>query len=236
MKPAASTQREAGKQEWDQLRREARKLETELDVRLAAFGKLCASFDTTYGTRGEAGLATDQLTHTKAAEIEEYLRKLSDVNGRLAACLSVANDTRSPMLTRHRDILHDYTQEFRRLTATLGEARDRANLFTGSSESAPLAGQATGALLLRERSNITNSNAAMDDVMGQAQEVAFNLREQRQLFSNIGDKLLSVAAKYPAVSGLLNAIRRKRSKDTLILSGVIAVCSLFTLLYWWNKR
>ena len=112
-------------------------------MRLAAFGKLCASFDTTYGTRGEAGLATDQvhcfamttteyvccrhvvtaywqenmtptmalqLTHTKAAEIEDYLRKLSDINGRLAACLSVANDTRSPMLTRHRDILHDYTQ------------------------------------------------------------------------------------------------------------------------------
>lgn len=51
-----------------------------------------------------------QLTHTKAAEIEEYLRKLSDINGRLAACLSVTNDTRSPMLTRHRDILHDYTQ------------------------------------------------------------------------------------------------------------------------------
>ena len=51
-----------------------------------------------------------QLTHTKAAEIEEYLRKLSDVNGRLAACLSVTNDTRSPMLMRHRDILHDYTQ------------------------------------------------------------------------------------------------------------------------------
>lgn len=56
----------------------------------------------------------------------------------------------------------------------------------------------------------------MDDVMGQAQEVAFNLREQRQLFSNIGDKLLSVAAKYPAVSGLLNAIRRKRSKVSML--------------------
>lgn len=32
-----------------------------MDVRLAAFGKLCAGFDTTYGTRGEAGLATDQV-------------------------------------------------------------------------------------------------------------------------------------------------------------------------------
>lgn len=51
-----------------------------------------------------------QLTHTKAAEIEEYLRMLSDVNSRLAACLTGASDTRSHMLTRHRDILHDYTQ------------------------------------------------------------------------------------------------------------------------------
>lgn len=33
-----------------------------MDVRLAAFGKLCAGFDTTYGTRGEAGLATDQVS------------------------------------------------------------------------------------------------------------------------------------------------------------------------------
>lgn len=31
-------------------------------MRLAAFGKLCAGFDTTYGTRGEAGMATDQVT------------------------------------------------------------------------------------------------------------------------------------------------------------------------------
>jgi golgi SNAP receptor complex member 1 len=61
----------------------------------------------------------------------------------------------------------------------------------------------------------------MDDVMGQAQEVAFNLREQRQLFSNIGDKLLSVAAKYPAVNGLLNAIRRKRSKVIMLTTPVM---------------
>lgn len=86
-------------------------------------------------------------------------------------------------------------QEFRRLNATLGDARDRADLFSGSSESAPLAvrrsltagaacnltrvcarqscitrcsaplrrvqGQATGALLLRERGNLANSNAAV---------------------------------------------------------------------------
>ena len=25
-------------------------------------------------------------------------------------------------------------------------------------------------------------------------------------------------------------------QDTIILSAVIAVCTLFTLIYWWNKR
>lgn len=63
--------------------------------------------------------------------------------------------------------------------------------------------------------------------MGQAQEVAFNLREQRQLFSSIGDKLLSVAAKYPAVSGLLNAIRRKRSKVGMLEMSVVYAGSSF---------
>ena len=43
--------------------RQARKLETEVDVRLAAFGKLCAGLDTTYGSdRGETGLAGNQVS------------------------------------------------------------------------------------------------------------------------------------------------------------------------------
>ncbi len=43
--------------------RQARKLEAEVDVRLAAFGKLCAGLDTTYGNnRGETGLAGNQVS------------------------------------------------------------------------------------------------------------------------------------------------------------------------------
>ena len=51
---------------------QARKLETEVDVRLAAFGKLCAGFDTTYGTRGEAGLATDQVGARKCSAGQRF--------------------------------------------------------------------------------------------------------------------------------------------------------------------
>jgi hypothetical protein len=31
------------------------------------------------------------------------------------------------------------------------------------------------------------------------------------------------------------AIKRKRSKDTLILAGVITACSLFLIIYWISK-
>ena len=39
---------------------QARKLEAELDTKLAAYAKLCSSFDSGF-TRGEAGLAADQV-------------------------------------------------------------------------------------------------------------------------------------------------------------------------------
>ena len=52
----------------------------------------------------------------------------------------------------------------------------------------------------------------LDDVLGQAQAVAGGLGEQRHLFDNVGAKLEGVATRFPLVNGLLNSIRRKKSK------------------------
>lgn len=88
----------------------------------------------------------------------------------------------------------------------------------------------TGALL-RERGSIANSTSMVDDILAQAATVSSNLMDQRRLFDSVGDKILQVGARFPVVNGLLNAIRRKKSKDTLVLAGVIAACTLFTLIY-----
>lgn len=225
---------------WEDLRKEARKLEGELDAKLAAYGKLCTGYDSSYvSKRGEGGLANDQLIETKATEIESLLGRLSDVNDGMSSALSGAVDSRSHTLARHRDILHEFMQEFRRLSSTLGAARDRAELMGTPAQGGPGYGgvqtQGQSALLLRERTGIANSNAALDDVLGQADAVRGNLLEQRRVVDGIGDKLYSLGAKFPVVNGLLNAIRRKKSKDSIVLGTVIAVCCLFTLIYWWNK-
>mmetsp|Transcript_2481 Transcript_2481/g.7439 ORF Transcript_2481/g.7439 Transcript_2481/m.7439 type:complete len:227 (-) Transcript_2481:548-1228(-) len=216
---------------------QARKLETEVDVRLAAFGKLCAGFDTTYGNRsGETGLATDQLAIGKAAEISDLLRRLEDVNGRLSSCISGVSDPRAQMLTRHRGVLQDYSQEYRRLSANLGDARDRTELFgSGTTEVMGLAGQEQAAHDRYERSSIARSNLAIGEVLGQAEAVSSQLTSQRQIFLGMGGKMQQLANRFPALNGIMTAIRRKKSKDTIILSAVIAVCTIFTVLYWWSK-
>ena len=52
----------------------------------------------------------------------------------------------------------------------------------------------------------------IDDVLGQASAVSGNLKDQRGVLSNVGSKLEDVAARFPLVTGLLNAIRRRKNR------------------------
>ena len=41
---------------------QARRLETELDTKLASYAKLCSTVDSGWGSKGESGLATEQVS------------------------------------------------------------------------------------------------------------------------------------------------------------------------------
>ncbi|KAG1668118.1 hypothetical protein FOA52_003905 [Chlamydomonas sp. UWO 241] len=223
---------------WEDLRREARRLEGELDVKLAAYNKLCSGFEASYAkSKGDGLVSAEQLSQDKASEIEALLGRLSDTNEEMGFLLGGTRDSRAHLHARHRDILTDYTQEFRRLNSSLSAARDRVALLAGagdgsggSSHVSVNMGSSTQGLL-RERAAVTSSTSAIDEVLSTAQAVSSNLMQQRQLFDSIGDRLLSVGARFPVVNSVLNAIRRKKSKDTIVLSAVITGCVLFTIVY-----
>ncbi|GMH39632.1 hypothetical protein BSKO_07530 [Bryopsis sp. KO-2023] len=220
-------------QEWDVLRKEARKLEGELDVKLAAYAKLCSGYDGHRSAPGGPSPSPEQILRTKAAEIEASIQRLSDVNEKLGSAVS-SGDSSARILARHRDILQEFAQESRRLNSSVGAARDRAELLSGSSEGAPLLGvqvQGTAGALLRERNTVQSSTAALDDVIGQAEAVSGSLKEQRHMFDRVSDKLLTIGGKFPVVNGLLKAIGRKKSRDTIVLASVIAACLLFLVGY-----
>ncbi|KAI8465979.1 MAG: Qb-SNARE, Gos1/GS28-family [Monoraphidium minutum] len=228
-----------GDRAWEDLRREARRLEGELEVKLQALTKLTAGFESSYRARADGpGIGPDQLAQAKASEIDALLQRLSDVNDEMGSVIGGGSDARAHTLARHRDVLQEYTQEFRRLDSSMGAARDRAELLGSPGEGAPLLSvqvhTASGALL-RERTQLQASAGYVDDMLAQAASVSKNLLEQRRVFDSVQDKLLSVGERFPVVNGLLNAIRRKKSKDTLILSAVIAGCTVFTILYLLTK-
>ena len=245
--------------------KQARRLEGELEVKLQALAKLAAGLDAppVYRVGGAAGggygggsgsgsggagggFGAEQLAAAKASEIEALLGRLSDVHGEMAGALGGGGDARGHTLARHRDVLQEYAQEFRRLEAAAGAAaRDRAELFSGAAmgggggggsggEGAPLLGvavhNASGALL-RERTQIAASANYVDDMLAQAASVSRGLMDQRRVFDGVQDKLFAVGERFPAVNGLLNAIRRKKSRDALVLSAVVAGCTVFLVVY-----
>ncbi|GKV12892.1 hypothetical protein SLEP1_g23978 [Rubroshorea leprosula] len=65
-------------------------------------------------------------------EIQSLLEKLLDTNDAMSRCAASAAQTTSvtQKLARHRDILHEFTQEFRRIKGNINSMREHAELLS----------------------------------------------------------------------------------------------------------
>ncbi|KAK3033759.1 hypothetical protein RJ639_034201 [Escallonia herrerae] len=227
---------------WEELRKEARKIEGDLDVKLSSYGKLGARFTQGgYVDTGSPTVSTSRSWKSMEMEIESLLEKLLDVNDSMSRCAASAAPTTSvtQKLARHRDILHEFTQEFRRIKGNINSMREHAELLTSVrddiSEYKASGSMSPRMQLLRERAAIHGNVAHMDEVISQAQTTRAALGSQRAMFGDVQGKVKQLSDKFPIVRGLIGSIRRKRSRDTFILSAVIAACTLFLIIYWLSK-
>ncbi|KAB5569061.1 hypothetical protein DKX38_002854 [Salix brachista] len=275
---------------WEELRREARKIEGDLDVKLSSYAKLGARFTTQGGGYVESGSPTvgsSRSWKSMEMEIESLLENLLDINDAMSRCAAASAATSvTQKLARHRDILHEFTQEFRRIKGNINSMREHAELLSSVRDDINEY-KASGSMsprvqLLRERAAIHGSIAHLmekeirrvlqeeeagkgnkrfvsairnfnslragiscidsvlragkiDDVINQAQTTRAVLGSQRTIFGDVQGKVKLLSDKFPIIRGLLGSIRRRRSRDTLILSAVIAACTLFLIIYWLSK-
>ncbi|CAH9127259.1 unnamed protein product [Cuscuta epithymum] len=226
---------------WEELRSEARKIESDLDVKLSSYAKLGSRFaQGGYVDTGSPTLGSSRSWKSTEMEIQSSLEKLLDINDAMSRCATSAAPTTSvtQKLARHRDILHDFTQEFRRIKGNTHSMREHAELL--SSVRDDISEFKAGTMsprnqLLRERAAIHGSIAHIDDVISQAQTTRATLGSQRTLFGAVQGKVKQLGDAFPQIRGLIGSIRRKKSRDTLILSAVIAACTLFLIIYWLSK-
>ncbi|KAK7325289.1 hypothetical protein VNO77_29449 [Canavalia gladiata] len=217
---------------WDSLRKQARKLEAQLDEQMNSYRKLVSVKISTKADAAESDLES---------WIERLLNQLQQVNSQMQAWLSSGgSEMVSHTLTRHQEILQDLTQEFYRLRSGLRAKQEHASLLDDFKEfdrTRLYLEEGVGSeqqTLLKEYASISRSTGQMESVISQAQATLGALVFQRSTFGGINSKLSNVGSSLPTVNNILSAIKRKQSMDTTILS-LGSVCIFLIFIYWLTK-
>lgn len=192
---------------------------------------------------GKSSEALNEEETALAADINRTISSMTDlIERRMMPCAERTGRSQHTLLVkRYREILFDCSADFKKTSAAVARKREQAELFRGANTGGGGGNGGGGGgnggrdegmeHLLRERSAIGNSLRAADDVLGQAAEVQSELRTQGTSLRGAQGTMLAIAANVPGVNQLIDKIRKKRNKDDIIVSGVIAFCILFTLYY-----
>ncbi|KAJ7416427.1 Golgi SNAP receptor complex member 1 [Willisornis vidua] len=221
----------------DDLRKQARQLENELDLKLVSFSKLCTSYSGGRDGRRDSsdttpllnGSSQDRMFETMAVEIEQLLGKLTGINDKMAEYTNSAgvpslNAALMHTLQRHRDILQDYTHEFHKTKANFLAIRERENLLGSVRKDIESYKSGSGVnnrrteLFLKEHEHLRNSDRLIEETIRLTAEFEFAL-----------DQL--PPDRFPAVNSLIQRINLRKRRDSLVLGGVIGVCTVLLLLY-----
>ncbi|XP_038829320.1 Golgi SNAP receptor complex member 1-like isoform X1 [Salvelinus namaycush] len=237
---------------WEDLRKQARQLENELDLKLVSLSKLCTSYSSSRdGHRGDSNSDTapllnnstqDRMFETMSVEIEQLLAKLTGVNDKMAEYTSTPgvtslNAALMHTLQRHRDILQDYTHEFHKTKANFLAIREREDLLGSVRKDIETYKSGSGVnnrrteLFLKEHEHLRNSDRLMDDTISIAMATKENMTSQRGLLKSIQSRVNTLANRFPAINNLVQRINLRKRRDSLILGGVIGVCTILLLLY-----
>lgn len=202
----------------------ARRLETELDAKLAQLSRADAS-------------SSAPTTKSLLNEIEALLQELGEVNDSMSREASAATGgggtaTAMHKLQRHREILHDFQQEFARSKQSIHAATERSQLLSSVREDIREHRDSRQSdALLRERNAIGASSRAADDVLGQAAATRDSLNAQRGGFGSMAGKLSMIAGLAPQIDSLMVMIQRRQKRDKIVLGVLVGVCTACLLLY-----
>jgi Golgi SNAP receptor complex protein 1 len=220
------------------LKREAVQLERQLEEKVSRYQQLAqrlnqsaVSQDLSMTEQGaSASLSWDEETILQQ-DIQRLLTHLQDlIQGRLAQAARSPNQ--QAVVGRYRDIMMDLRSDLEKSQQTVRRAAERRELLQGSSATSVQSGSDPAMdHLLRERNHIQNSMTAATGVLGQAEAARTDLRYQGRSLRNTQGLIGQMTSNIPGLNTLVENIRRRRSRDDIIVAGVISACVVFTLWY-----
>ncbi|KAI3413577.1 hypothetical protein GPALN_011067 [Globodera pallida] len=220
----------------DDLQRKARLLENEIDAQLISLNKFNASNGLPYNAHQTKAQSKRAVFDSLTNDIENKLSKLGEINDAMRESFEndVAEFSRTSaqhIVRRHRDILRDYNTEFIRTCSNIGNQLQREELMEVETESSVNNRCKPTDYLLREHESISSCDRLLNEQISIAMSVKENLYSQSTGLGSLGKRLHHLTKKYPAINHLMNKIRMKKRKDTLIVAAVISTCLMLMFLY-----
>lgn len=222
---------------WEELNRQARMLENEIDGKIITFSKLISSKSSTNSiTIDMDGGALDKSHYSVDAldrDIELTLNKLSKIIDSMSKHIEDGNPGNNSMihfLQRHRDMYYDYLKDYKKYKNNLISSKEYNELLDSMRNDVKTY-KSNEDYLLNERGRIDESIGMADMVLDQAYSTKEALLEQRQMLGGTNSRMGNITTKFPIINNLLGKIKRKRRRNTMILAFVTAIC-LFLLLLW----
>ncbi|KAM8899831.1 Golgi SNAP receptor complex member 1-like isoform 1-T1 [Spinachia spinachia] len=258
---------------WEDLRKQARQLENELDLKLVSFSKLCTSYSSssssssrdqrTRDSRCDSVGSSQDMLVSMTTELEQLLANLTAVNDKMAEYTnspgaSSHNAALMHTLQRHRDILQDYTLEFHKTKSNFFSLREREDLLGSihrdieSYKSSAGVNNRKTELILKEHEHlrknegfsadvfstlfffflhVDSSDSLIDNAISIAIATKENITFQRGMLKSIQTRVTTLANRFPVINNLIQKINLRKRRDSLVLGGVIGVCTVLLLLY-----
>lgn len=135
---------------------------------------------------------------------------------------------------RHQSIYSNYNSEFNRISSSLTNSLNSANLLSSvrnDINAYKQSHQSDTDLLLAERGKLDNSHSVLDNSLSQAFETRADFSHQGASLKNISIRLKSTLHTIPGVNSLLNLISARRKRDSIIMGLVIGICIIIILHY-----
>ncbi|KAL0818161.1 hypothetical protein ABMA28_008678 [Loxostege sticticalis] len=217
---------------WEEMRKQARLLENDIDVKLVAFSKLgMSSGPSGLSSESVPLISSEDMFDTMSMELQQLLNKLSSINDKMAE-MAPGGAATMHTIKRHREILMDYQQEFSKTSARVQARRSREELLRGSS---PPPGAASGLnrrdQYAKEANHLHSSHILVDEQINIAMEAREHLTSQRQTFKRIQTRFNDITNRFPMLNSLMYRINARKRRDSLIVGIVVAVCTFLLLLY-----
>lgn len=231
---------------WEDLRKQARQLENEIDLKLVSFSKL----GTSYGSQDYKSEnldtvpllntpSSDHMFETMALEIEQLLSKLTDVNDKMISYCqtqTIPSATVAHTLQRHRDILQDYSHEFQKTKSNIQARKEREELLFSVRKDIDAYKNSTGLnrrteLYLKEHEHLRSSERLVDDQISIAMKTKDELINQRIAMKAIQTKMTTLVNRFPVINSIIQRINLRKRRDSIVIAVVISVCLILFIVY-----